>query len=479
MKIALIVPPVTLEERYNKAIARATGSLPPLGIVSIGTMLTLAGHDVTVLDGSISSYDEIMGTLARLMPPVVGISASTPLWNKVRTVSRALKEKWPRVNIIVGGPHASIVREKALREVPDIDAVAWGEGDFSMREYVEHLQKPGSSQPIDGIAYRCPDGSIVAGRDRKPIEDLDALPIPDRTLIPIRRYTGALDQYRKVPLTNMITSRGCPFRCKFCVPDLLGKGVRYRSADKVVEEMELLHREFGINDIAFWDDTFTANAKRVFEICDRIIARKLDISWSAQARADCVSPEMLRAMARAGCWKLFYGVESLVQKNLDTLRKGETVEQICRAVNWTKESGIEVEASFIFGIPGETFREGLETIRRAREMDPDYAKFFYLALWNDAFMKEAGRYGTVLTEDAERMTGNVMMFVPYSMTRQELETLYYTAYRTFYFRPGMLLQRIRKLTNPVELRKSIVGFFVLCSFFREELRCRSHRQHPS
>ncbi len=472
MNVVIILPHISLAERYNKAIARATGALPPLGILSIGTVLKKAGHNVKILDGFIQSHDEIMEKIEKFSPAIIGISASTPMWKKVKSLSGILKERWPKVKIIVGGPHASIIKEEALGEIPYIDAVAWGEGEFSMLEYVESCADFDLSKPIDGIAARRKDGSIIIGKDRRPIEDLDILPIPDRSLISIKRYTGAIEQFKRLPVTNMITARGCPFRCRFCVPDLLGKGVRYRSTDKVIEEVEYLLKEFGIKDIAFWDDTFTVNKKRVIEICERIIEKKLIFAWSAQARADCVTPEMLDIMAKAGCWKLFFGVESLVQKNLDVLKKGESVDQVFEAVKWTKEAGMEVECSFIFGIPGETFEEGLETIQLALKLDPDYAKFFFLALWNRKFLQEAKKYGTVLTEKEEKITGNVMMFVPFSMSKEELQKLYYMAYRKFYFRPKVAYRRLKKIFNPLEIRKSIMGIVILGAFFIEELRSR-------
>jgi anaerobic magnesium-protoporphyrin IX monomethyl ester cyclase len=468
MKVALILPPITLEERYNKAVARMAGTLPPLGLLSIATLLKKEGHEVIVLDGSLFSFNEIMAEVERFSPSVIGITAMTLMWPKVRFLSMELKKKWPDTNIIIGGVHATILKEKALAEMPHIDAVAWGEGEFSMIEYIKSIGKSDRASPIDGIAYRRIDGSIAIGKDRKPIENLDALPIPDRTFVPVAKYVAAFEQYKKLPVTNIITTRGCPFKCIFCLPDLLGKGVRYRSADKVIEEIEYLLCEFGIKDVAFWDDTFTVNKKRVFDICRLIKEKGLKFVWSAQARADCVTPEMLDAMKRAGCWKLFFGVESLVQKNLDALKKGETVEEIFRAIRWTRKAGIESEASFIFGIPGETFEEGMHTISLAQKLDPDYAKFFYLSLWNTGFYEEAKKYGTILSGSEEKFTGNRIMFVPFSMTKEELNKLYYAAYRRFYFRPKTIFRRIKKLGDPVEFRKSINGLRALMAVSAEE-----------
>lgn len=475
MKVALVLPPITLQERYNKAIEYVAGSLPPLGLLSIGTVLKNAGNDVMVLDGSVRTFEEIMVEIGKFTPAIVGITAMTLMWPKAKLLSKKLKEIWPDLNIIIGGVHASIIRERALLEIPYIDAVAWGEGEFSMTEYVENLRNLASIGSIAGIAFRRKDGNIVIGQDREPIKNIDFLPIPDRGFVPVTKYVAAFEQYKKLPVTNMVTTRGCPFKCIFCLPSLLGNGVRYRSVDKVLEEIEYLLNEFGIKDIAFWDDTFTLNKNRVFGICNRIIEKKLNFVWSAQARADCVTQEMLDIMVRAGCWKLFYGVESLVQKNLNTLKKGETVEQIFQAIQWTKRTGIEIEASFIFGIPGETVQEGLETIRLAKKLDPDYAKFFYLSPYGK-LLEEIRKYGTLLTDDEGNFSGgNVMTFVPYSMTREELRKLYHMAYRKFYLRPKMIFKRLMKIGSLLELKKSIRGLLVLIIFIFEELRNRAKK----
>ncbi|MBU2257597.1 MAG: B12-binding domain-containing radical SAM protein, partial [Candidatus Omnitrophica bacterium] len=336
MKLALILPPITLEERYNRAISYVAGSLPPLGLLSIATVLKNSGHEVILLDGSLLTLSDIMARIEGFSPDIAGITAMTIMWPKVKMLSARLKKRSPSLNIIVGGVHASIVKEGALSELPDIDAVAWGEGEFSLLEYLHNFPGLESAGPIAGIAYRLKNGDIVVGPEREPIKDLDILPIPDRSFVELKKYTGAFEQYKFLPVTNMVTARGCPFKCTFCLPDLLGEGVRYRSVENVMREIKYLVEGLGVRDIAFWDDTFTLSPQRVFSLCESMISEGIRFSWSCQGRADCVGPDMLKIMAKAGCWKIFYGVESLVQKNLDTLRKGETVEQIFKAVGMTK-----------------------------------------------------------------------------------------------------------------------------------------------
>ena len=474
MKIALLLPPISLEERYNKAIKHVAGSLPPIGLLSIATILKEAAHEAIVVDGSMKAIDEMMAELDEFKPDVVGIGAMTLMWPKAKFLARSLKQKYPDIKIIVGGVHASLIREKALAEEASFDAVSWGEGEYSVLDYVNNIDNLEELDEIKGMAFRKADGILAIGGDREPIKDLDCLPIPDRSFVAETEYIAAFEQYKRLPVTNIMTARGCPYKCIFCLPTLLGKGVRYRSPEKVIEEVEYLVEELKVKDIAFWDDTFTLNKKRVFAICNMLIEKNIDIIWSAQARADCVDQEMLDIMAKAGCWKLFYGVESLVQKNLDTIKKGETVEQIFEAVRMTKKAGIEVEASFIFGIPGETYEEGMETIRQAVKLDPDYAKFFCLSPYGE-LLKNIQSYGVLLTEDEKDFSGNKITFIPFSMTKDELQKLYYYSYRKFYFRPKMIIRRLKKLFDPSEFKKSVKGLFVLVTFVNEEIFLKKFR----
>lgn len=471
MKIALVVPPINLVERYNKAIAHVAGSLPPLGLLSIATVLKQAGQDVIVLDGSVKSLDEILNKIGEFQPDMIGISAMTMMWGKAAILSETLRKTWPNVKIVVGGVHASLIKEKALAEFPSLDAVFWGEAEFSMLEYVRKCDMENSMDAIDGMAFRRQDGSIVRGGDREPIGDLDALPIPNREFVSSTEYIPAFMQYQDFPTTSMMTMRGCPFQCLFCLPDILGRKVRYRSIEKVIEEIEYLVNELGMKDIQFWDDVFTLDSKRVFDICEKIIKKKLHFVWSANARADCISKDLLTVMKQAGCWRIHYGIESLVQKNLDTLKKGITVEQMFQAVEWTKRSGIEVEASFIFGIPRETYQEGLETIRLAKKLDPDYAKFYPLSPYGKLF-ENIGQHGILVDHNEENFGGQRITFVPFSMTKRELQKLYFLAYRSFYFRPSMVYKRLRKIKRPGEFRKSLRGLCAVGQFFKQELKYR-------
>jgi radical SAM superfamily enzyme YgiQ (UPF0313 family) len=213
-----------------------------------------------------------------------------------------------------------------------------------------------------------------------------------------------------------------------------------------MREIRYLQTEHGIKEVAFWDDTFTISRDRVMRIAQLLRENRPRLVWSAQARVDKVDPEMLAAMAEAGCWKLHCGLESMVQKNLDVLQKGTTVE----------DAGIEVEASFIFGTPGETFQDGHKTIEIARKLDIDYARFFSFTPYGNFRDAVAGQ-GTFLTDDLGLYSSHNVVFVPHSMTSAQLHELIRLAYTRFYFRPRYLLKRLWRCTNWRTILSSVRG----------------------
>jgi radical SAM superfamily enzyme YgiQ (UPF0313 family) len=208
------------------------------------------------------------------------------------------------------------------------------------------------------------------------IQNLDALPFPARDLLPMDKYIPLPNQYKRKPVANLMALRGCPYQCTFCSANaVFGCSLRMRSAQRVYDEIKQLVDTYGIREISFWDDTLTVNKKWLHELCDLIISNHLDITWSCYARVNTVDLDLLKKMKKAGCWNIFYGIESGNQELLDRIKKGITLDQIRNAVKLTKKAGIEVRGSFMIALPGETPEMAHKTIDFAIELDPDYAQF--------------------------------------------------------------------------------------------------------
>ena len=263
------------------------------------------------------------------------------------------------------GPHATFADKEILMAEKAVDVVVRGEGEETLLELAQSpdLQKVGD---IKGITFRR-GTEIIQAPIRPFIQNLDALPRPAYKFIDIKKYWIA---GRK--LLPIITSRGCPFQCPFCVASqMFGARFRARSTKSVLDELEWLRDEYGAEGVAFQDDTLTFDKKRAMDICDGIIERKIDLHWGCGTRADVVTKEVLAKMSKAHCDETMFGVESGCQWMRDVLRKRVTTEQCENAIKWAKEADLFVTVSVILGYPGETKETLQETLDFVRRVEPD------------------------------------------------------------------------------------------------------------
>jgi radical SAM superfamily enzyme YgiQ (UPF0313 family) len=275
---------------------------------------------------------------------------------------------------------------KTLEECPNIDVIVRGEGEITFTELLEKYEKHGKNKfsEIKGITYR-KDKKIHKNPDRPLIKDLDTIPFPAYHLMPMERYKAqevfyALKYPKNSPNKfSIITSRGCPFNCAFCASRAIwGPFVRYRSAENVIDEINLLKNKYKIKQLSFLDDAFTINKNRVKSICSSIIKEKFDITWTCITRVDVFSHEMCQELKNANCKMIIVGIESAVQKVLDFLKKEYTVEDAKRAVMLAYKMKMDVAGFFTIGIPGETKEMINKTIKLANTLPLAYAGFSIL-----------------------------------------------------------------------------------------------------
>ncbi len=369
-----------------------------MGLAYIAAVLEREGGEVQVQDFLVSKYrkEKLEAKIADYAPDIIGITSVTMNYPIASQILKHCKEIDQNIITVIGGPHVSFSAEETLREAPWIDIVVRGEGEHTMLDIVSGK----SLKDIDGIAFR--EGKDVAlTKPRAWIENLDELPFPARHLFPLSRYLALSGE------CGLITSRGCPFNCIFCVGHkMVGRKGRFRNPKLVVDEVEQL-LNYGFRIINVVDDLLTLNRKHLYQFCDEIIARKLKFQWTAFSRVDTVDPELLGRMKEAGCFFLLYGVESGNQKILDIARKKITPEKIKEAVRLSKDAGIKSLASFIIGLPGETKETLRETVRFARELDTYYG-FHLLSPFPGTDVRErAKEYGLkILTNDWLKYNAN-------------------------------------------------------------------------
>lgn len=367
MKVLLIAP------RFGEGISRYP---PALGIAYLAAVLRENAIPVGIIDGSTYPHLAEFGEdCARIRPDIVGISIMSMLLDQAIAAAETVRAVLPEARIVVGGPHPTTLPEETVR-IPCFDFVLAGEAEYTFLALVRELEK-GNSSPagIEGL-YAMRGGEIVFTPKTTYIQDLDALPMPARDLLPMERYSSQPPTLPlPYPTTTVYPSRGCPYGCRYCQPTLrklFGSGVRYRSPVKVVEEMKLLKDRYGVRGVFFCDDEPTLRQEWVMELSRELIRRRLGLKWGCTGRVDTLTYEMLRLMKRAGCINLSFGVESGCQETLDFYRKGVTVEQIKSAFRLCRRAGINARANMMIGAPWETREAAEESVALIREIKPDF-----------------------------------------------------------------------------------------------------------
>jgi radical SAM superfamily enzyme YgiQ (UPF0313 family) len=469
MKIALIAPPYDLLAKgYGTKAKIKYGHMPPLGIGYIAAILLKAGHEVKLIDAPAKGYscEDVAREAMAWGAEAAGISAMTASADSAYAQAAAIRAV-SGMPLIMGGPHCISFPEKVLQECPAADVSVFGEGETVMAALCGWLEKKVPLSSVEGICFRTPEG-IKTTRPGAYIADLDTLPSPAWHLYDFSLYRSLPGQNKAFPVTALVTSRGCPYRCTFCF-QAGNKAFKYRrhSPQRMVQEIENLYNNFGIREVMFWDDTFAMNMDWIETFCSGLKA-KVRIPWSCYGRVNTVSEKMLKAMAEAGCWSIFFGYETGSQELLDLIQKGTTIEQCETATRWAKEAGLQIRASFMLALPGETPEKARKTIDFAIKLDPDYVQFLptypeYGTILYEQAMKEGK-----ITSDLKYKSRTGATYVPdgYS-SAEEVEAMLRYAYRKFYIRPAYIWGRLKTVRKLGDLRSYFDGLkFVLGIAFK-------------
>lgn len=455
-----------MEERYGKGLKDIGTCLPPLGLLSLAAVLEQNGYDVRVYDSDLrnSNVEQLVEYIKDYNPDFVGIYCNTSNFHRVINYAENIK-KISKAPICLGGPHPITEPEKVL-ENPFVDLVAMGEGEITIIEILNALKSGADLKGIKGVAYKENSGKIVVNEKRELIHDLDSLPMPARHLVEIEKYRPSPHHYKELPMTTMIVSRGCPFSCLYCASrNVWGRSYRTRSVNKVIEEIKFLIDRYKIKNINFWDDLWGAKPGWTEEFCNKIIEQGIKLSWSCERRIDTINLDTLKLMKKAGCYSIFYGIESFDQDCLNAINKGIKAEDSERIMRLTKKAGIEVRANFIIGLPEETPEKARATIKKACELNPDYIKFNVLTPYpgTDLYkkLKNSDEWG-VFKEDWNRSTSYFATFLPKGYkTLKEVEDMKRYAFRKFHFRPRYILQRASKIRSWSDIKKYWNGFWAV------------------
>lgn len=483
IKTLLINPPYTLRDRYGKSMESFGAVTEPMGLAYLAGSLESRNFSVKILDAPASGIQisEITSAIKEGEFDLAGITFLTPMFDAVRSLVQSIKKSCPGIKIIVGGAHPSALPKRTMEELPEIDYLCFGEGEKTIVDVVKHLKGGLSLSDIDGLAYRL-NGQVCVNKSRSFETNLDLIPNPARHLLPMDKYSLTASRTKgSGSCPTIIVARGCPFNCQYCSHQF-GRTFRHRSAESIIEELKEIKTNYDVDQVNFEADTLTINKAFIMNLCEKIIQEGIDIRWTCESRIDTVDEEMLKIMKKAGCWQISYGVESGSQRLLDLIQKGATKEKIRESFLLTKKTGITIRAFYMLGLPTETEKESMETIKFAKELDTLWAQFTVTIPYPGTPMfNQLDAEGKIRHYDWTDYNtwggwaGKKLPYVPEGRTEEEIKSLQKKAIRHFYMRPKVFLRFVMSISSPSDILKYASGFMVLLKSAVEKKMPSLHR----
>jgi anaerobic magnesium-protoporphyrin IX monomethyl ester cyclase len=440
----------------------STGHLPfaLLGIGYLAAVLEKNHYKVDVIDCPVLnlSYKDFKNEISKRQPNIVGLTSTTLTYNPALKLAKIAKETLPNCLTVIGGPHVTFWDDKTLQECPYIDIIVRKEGEYTLLELAQKVETNQNFHNVLGITYR-QNGKITRNPDRPYIEDLDSLPFPARHLWPMEK----LRKYEDI--LYLAASRGCVFWCEFCATVRMhGRKFRMRSPKNIVDELEFLHKTYGVTNFTFCDDAFTVEPVRTEELCRLILERKLKIKWNCGTRVDMLTRELLLKMRDAGCISVWSGVESGSQKVLDAMHKGITTEQTMRVYDWIRELGLKPVPNVILGFPGETKESAWETIKFVEKISPDEVGFYNIAtpFPGTPLYDTVKKNGWLRVTNFDKYDTVTPIFETPWLSMKELKKIREQAFHHFYTRPTYVIRMFGKgwMYGFAALRTAVAHLFM-------------------
>lgn len=441
-------------------------TLPNIGIGIIAAILIEEGHEVFIKDPFLEGMDfeDTLSFILNKKIDIVGITTVSMHYEGALQLAREVKKRRQSTITILGGPHFQGIGKECLEKNAFFDYICVGEGDYLISDLIKCNFNVHSFSEIAGLVYRNADGKVVSN-GMGVTADLDKLPLPAYAHypMPLSFYTPAVNNYKRLPTTAVMASRGCPSTCTYCQSALFKKNVRYFSVEYVIKHLKFLIENYGIKEIAFFDDIFTIKRSRIIEICDRMIEERLNLTWICFIKANrIITKEILRKMKTAGCWLVMPGVESGSPDVLRKIGKADikldTVRRVCQdAYN----VGIQTRPSFMLGNPGDTRETMKETMDFALSLPLLHVGVTYFTpLPGTNAWEHISDYGTF--DKANHAALNIVAsptFIPHDLEIEDLEHEVENFYRKFYFRFSWVCRFIRYLDFH-EIKKLFPGFLI-------------------
>ncbi len=459
---ALLINPSTenmIRTHLPKNVEKRSGITPPLGLLYIASYSNAnTDHEVEVLDNNLLTLNpnDLRKEIDRRSPHIVGVTATSFTIIDALEVARAAKQVSPEITVVFGGPHIGVYPEVAAT-LKDVDVCIVGEGEETFAELLDSLENGRDLSKVKGLVYG-KDGEIVQTGIKPFNEQLDVLPFPGRNLVPFNGYYSLLS--KNDPITALITSRGCPFKCLYCDRRNNGRKYRARSAGNILKEMEEI-KNMNIKEVLLLDDTFTVNRERVVEFAEGMIDRNFGLEWDIRSRVDGIDEDLIKLLARAGCNRIHIGIEAGTGRIQKILRKNVDLDKAKKIVDICRDEGVQTLAYFMIGSPTETREEIEETIRYSIELNPDYAQYAITTPFPGTDLYRMGLEKNLYTYDywedfAKRPNPGFMpRYWTEILSQDELINLLRTAHRRFYGRPKYLWKSLLEVGSPKDFVKKV------------------------
>jgi anaerobic magnesium-protoporphyrin IX monomethyl ester cyclase len=457
-----------MRERYSSDIGHSGGRQIPLGVYYLASYLRRSGHFVSVIDGEAEgiSAHQIGFKAIEFKPEIIGISSTTVAFHRALDMAKEIKSIMPEVPVAIGGPHVTAAVDDVLIH-PEIDFAIIGEGEVTLSELVDVIKNKGELANVKGLAYR-KYNDIIVNTERPFIQDLDSIPFPAYDLISnLSIYSPPPTNYKKLPVTNVITSRGCPNHCTFCGHSVFGRSLRQRSPQNIADEIKYLYHHFNVREIAFVDDTFTINLNRIIELFEILDHNNIHFPWTCMSRVSTVDEQILRFMKEHGCWHISFGIESGNKSILQRIKKNISLEAVNRIINICHHLHIKTKGFFIIGHPGETETTIEETIRFALKLPlDDVIVTLNTPLPGTEQYKTVNQFGCLNSTNWSQYNMWNPVFIPKGLNEEILLDKQRQFYRRFYIRPCIIKRYLYSFFSQTGMRRALSLFRSLPFLFR-------------
>ncbi len=453
MKIILAKPPIPKESVMLLTV--------PMGLGYLGSYLKrrIPDSEVLLIDSDVEGYHNIDSFVLRIKkekPDILGITVFSHTVLFTRRLLKQLRSQFNRdIVLVVGGPHINAVREMVFRDLPLVDFAITSDGEQGLVEFVRWLDEGRPNDKlagIPGLIYR--ENGFIRFNQNTFNSNIDEYDFIDyQNIIELKKYFRQGSPmglfHSRSPVVAIITTRGCPFPCRFCGSALnTGKRVRSRNAAHVVEEMKVLSRNFGVREIHIMDDNFTFNKEHVLGICQRIIKENLDISIAMPngIRLDTVDEEMLLSMKKAGFYSLGFGIETASDTTLKYISKGITTDFIKDKIKLCKRMGFQTVGFFILGFPNETIQDNYNTGRFPDNIGLDFASFGnFTPLPGTALYDELVKKGEIKDDYLPSFSSGEITYSPKGITPKQLKQIQTRIIFFYYLNPKRIFKIVRLL----------------------------------